>query len=122
MIEELVSRAFMVRNASQLAHWRAKGAGSYARHVALGDLYDALVGKLDAIVEAYQGLTGKPIGPVKLSAQDTQREMTSMLQDECEWLEENREEIANDNSAIENMLDELCGLYLSTIYKLKFLS
>lgn len=122
MMEELVSRTFGVRNAAQLAHWRAKGPGSYAKHSALGSFYDELIDKIDAIVEAYQGLTGSPIGPVKLDAQDTKRDLVGYLEAECEWVTENRDEIADSNSAIENMLDELCGLYLSTIYKLKFLA
>lgn len=122
MIEELVSRTFAVRNAVHLAHWRVRGAGSFAKHSALGDLYDGLIGKIDGIVEAYQGLTGKAVGLVKLAAQDTQREVLPMLEAECEWVTENRSEIADDNPAIENMLDELCGLYLTTIYKLKFLA
>ena len=35
MIEELVSRTFAIRNAAHLAHWRAKGTGSFAKHMAL---------------------------------------------------------------------------------------
>ena len=39
-----------------------------------------------------------------------------------ELIAENRSEIADDNAAIENILDDLCALYLSTIYKLKLLA
>jgi len=122
MLEELISRSFMVRNAAQLAHWRAKGPGSYARHMALGDFYDGLIEKLDAIVEAKQGYAGELIGFVKLIGQDTTREIDSLLEAECLWLENNREDIAEKSSAVLNMLDELSGLYQSTIYKLKFLA
>lgn len=122
MLEELVSRSFMVRNAAQLAHWRAKGPGSYARHMALGDFYDALIEKLDAIVEAKQGYDNELLGFVKLTGQDTSREIDTLLETECLWLEDNREAIAEKSSAVLNMLDELSGLYQTTIYKLKFLA
>lgn len=36
-------------------HLKVKGAGSYAAHVALNDLYDALPGHADNLVEGYQG-------------------------------------------------------------------
>lgn len=122
MMEELVARTFAVRNAAHLAHWRAKGPGSYAKHQALGAFYDGLVDKIDGIVEAYQGMNGEPIGQVKLGAQDTQRDIIGLLESECEWVADNRDEIAEDNAAIENMLDDLCGLYLTTLYKLKLLA
>lgn len=122
MMEELIARSFALRNAAHLAHWRAKGPGSFAKHSALGGLYDGIVEQIDSIVEAYQGMTGKPVGVVKLAAQDTQRDCLAMIEADCAWITENRGEIAEDNPAIENMLDELCGLYLKTTYKLKFLA
>lgn len=122
MLEELVSRTFAVRNAAHLAHWRAKGPGSFARHMALGEFYDELIEQLDDIVEAYQGAFGKLVGPVNLAAQDTHGDILEMLSSECNWATENREAIADGSPAIENMLDELSGLYLKTIYKLRFLS
>lgn len=122
MIEELVSRSFAIRNAAHLAHWRAKGPGSFAKHEALGAFYDELIDKLDGIVEAYQGHSGQLIGVVKAEGQDTRREILPALEAECAWITDNREEICDNNPALENMLDEICGLYLSTIYKLKFLA
>lgn len=121
MIEEFVSRSFVIRNAAQLAHWRCQGEGSFARHEALGDLYEGIVSKIDDIVEVMQGHMGEVIGPVKLAATDNKRDLLAMVKDECAWVTENRSEIADNHPAIENMLDELCALYLKTAYKLKFL-
>jgi DNA-binding ferritin-like protein len=122
MLEQLISRTFAMRNAAHLAHWRARGPGSYAKHSALGDFYDDLIDKLDTIVEAYQAMTGELIGVVKLDAQDTKRDILSTIKDECDWLQENREEIADNNAAIENMIDELTATYMAVIYKLTFLA
>ena len=64
MVEDFVGRMFAIRDAAHLAHWAAKGEGSFARHKALGKFYEVLIDKLDAYIEAYQGYFGL-IGPVK---------------------------------------------------------
>lgn len=119
MIEQLISRVFYTRNATQLQHWKVTGPGSYAQHVALGDFYDALIDKIDSIVEAYQGyfdlIAMVPPRPGALLPND----IVKHLSDDCDWIMENREEIAQDNSAVENLLDELLASYMSTLYKLR---
>lgn len=120
MIEELVGRVFATRNAAHLAHWAAKGPGSYAKHMALGGFYDGLVDKIDAIVEMYQGYVGL-IGPIKQSTVNP-KGIVEHLVEEAEWIAEHRDEIAEDCSAIENQIDDLVGHYLTTIYKLKNLA
>lgn len=120
MIEELIGRVFATRNATHLAHWAANGAGSFARHAALGEFYDELIDKIDNIVEMYQGAFGL-IGEVNIPDTPVKAVMEH-IGDEANWIEEHRKEIACDVCAIENMLDELAGLYLKTFYKLKNLS
>lgn len=119
MLEELVSRVFATRNAAHLAHWRTK---SFAQHMALGDFYDGVIDKIDGIVEAIQGSTGKLIGNVSLAATDNRGDMAARLGDDCNWIVKNRDKIAQRVTAVENLLDDLCDLYLTTIYKLKNLS
>lgn len=121
MLEELVSRVFCTRNAAHLAHWRTK---SYAQHMALGDFYDSVIDKLDGIVETMQGSTGSVVGTVKLTDTDhgAKHDMVKCLADDCNWIVTNRDKISKRVPAIQNLLDDLCDLYLTTIYKLKNLS
>jgi len=116
MIEEFVSRGFALRNASHLAHW---ATGSYAEHVALGDFYDGLIDGIDGIIEAYQGCFGKignvPSQPFK---KDGILDQIVMM---ANWLATNRDKIAKGNQILENKIDELGGLFASTVYKLRFL-
>lgn len=42
-------------------HLKVKGEGSYAAHKALNDLYDAMPGHADTLVEGYQGVAEKII-------------------------------------------------------------
>lgn len=122
MLEELVARVFSSRNIAQLSHWRAKGPGSYAKHVTLGEFYDDVIDRIDGIVEACQGSSGKLIGTVNLAARDGNFDMVALLKSDQEFVVKNKEKISGGVSAIDNLLDELSDLYLKTIYKLKNLS
>ena len=119
MIEQLISPVFYTRNSAHLQHWKVKGPGSYAQHAALGSFYDGLIDKIDSIVEVYQGyfdlIALVPPRPGALLPND----IVKHLSEDCDWIMENREEIAQDNSAVENLVDELLALYMSTLYKLR---
>lgn len=117
MIEELVKKVFATRDAVHTGHWKTK---SYSEHVALGDFYDGVIDKIDAIVEMYQGAFGliEKVESKPLVGKDIVRHLT----DEAKWINDNREAISGDWCAIENALDDLTGLYLTTLYKLKNLS
>jgi hypothetical protein len=118
MIEELVARVFCTRNQSHLAHWKTK---SFAEHQALGGFYDGLIDIIDKLVEASQGSKGI-IGHVDLSCKDESIDIIKLLSDDANWVSKNRSKIASNVPALENIVDELVGLYLTTLYKLKNLS
>lgn len=117
MIQELVKKVFATRDAAHTGHWQTK---SYAEHVALGDLYDGIVDKIDGIVEMYQGAFGliEKVESKPLVGKDIVRHLT----EEAKWINDNREAISGDICAIENALDDLAGVYYRTLYKLKNLS
>ncbi len=116
MIEELVSRVFALRDAAHLAHWAAKGDGSFSRHMALGEFYEALPDAIDEIVETYQGgftLIGE-VNPTAFPKAD----VIDLIGSEGKWIAKNRDAIARNNCALENLIDGLVGLYMRTYYKL----
>lgn len=112
MIEELVSRVFATRNALHLKHWATT---SYAAHVALGELYDGIIDKLDEVVEIYQGAV-EMIGDVEPAT--VKDDIIAHIRDEADWIEENMEEISAGTKAVENVLQDLSGIYYRAIYKL----
>lgn len=118
MIEELIARVFKTRNHAHLNHWKTK---SYAEHQALGSFYDDLIDIIDKLVEAAQGSKGI-IGHVDLSCKDESLDIIKLLSEDANWASKNRSKIASNVPAIENIVDELVGVYLTTIYKLKNLS
>jgi hypothetical protein len=82
----------------------------------LGKFYDELIGKIDAIVEAYQGWFGL-IGEVRILMMPKD-DIASKIRDELAWIATNRSKIAKNNTMIENLIDELMQHYSSTHYKL----
>lgn len=117
MIEEFVARNFALRDAAHLAHW---STSVYAEHVTLGEFYGALIDHTDGIVEAYQGAFGL-IKEVKPRDYD-KKDILAQIIKTANWIAENKDEIARDNEVLENKLDELGGLFASTVYKLRFLA
>lgn len=114
MVDKLIRRAFKLRDTAHLEHWRATGEGSYARHQALGEFYDELIDHLDKYVESHQGVFG-------LVADKPPEDATEAIRKEMLWITEHRAEIARGLPALENILDELVGLHLRTLYKLEHL-
>ena len=113
MVQELIQRVFATRNAAHLAHW-AETSGY--RHTVLGEFYDDVIDSIDKFVEAYQGNFGT-IEDIKLK--DSDKDIMKLIEDDIVWITTHCEEICEDIEALENILQELTGLYLSTRFKLK---
>jgi len=117
MINEMIAKVFEARNVAHLEHWNT---GNYAAHEALGDFYEEVIPLLDSLVEAHSGAFGK-VGKVELGPRQT-KSCKALLGEHVVWISKNREEIAGDIDALENIIDEIVALYLTTLYKLKELS
>lgn len=121
MIDRLIARVLETRNAAHLAHW---ATSSDPVHRALGEFYEGILGKLDDIVEVYQGAKGVLVStnyqPLKVPAGDAA--MLAHIKAEADWIAANRAEIAAGVPSVLNMLDDLHGVYAKAAYKLKFLA
>lgn len=118
MIVELIERVFAARNAAHLAHW-AETSGF--RHTALGDFYDGVIGHLDALVEAHQGAFDL-VEVGALGKQPKVAEIIDLLEEDLVWINKNRKALTQGLPALDNLLQTLEGLYLTTLYKLRKLS
>lgn len=113
-IVELIERVFTTRSLVHFAHWNTD---SYARHMALGELYESIVEDTDEIVETYQGEFGLISGLETCEAK-LDRDILDIIKDDANWLKTNRLKIAKKSTVIENLLDTLAGSYNKVIYKL----
>jgi hypothetical protein len=114
MFPELAALICMSKEYAQRAHW---GALSHSQHVTLGDFYDGLIPLLDSLVEMYQGRTRTRVSlpSCDLSVGDA----VTVLSTHLEIIEGTRyQAIAQEDTPLQNKIDEVCGLYLSTINKL----
>ena len=111
MITEIIKKSFDLRNASHARHWTTD---SFSEHQALGEFYDGLIDVLDQFIESYIGTFGKN-EPIP----DDDANVTETIRNQLIWLNENRNEIANGVPALENILDEMAGLYMRTLFKLE---
>jgi len=117
--ETFLGELFLARDMAHSVHLNTR---SYAKHKALQKFYEGIIEHADAFAEAYQGRHGL-IGPVARQSTRKTTNMVNFLTDQLERLEANRYKVCpQEDSPLQNLMDEIFTLYLSTIYKLKFLA
>lgn len=114
---ELVARCFHARTEAHIFHLKTR---SYATHVALKDFYDGIVDFADSFAEAYQGDYG--IIETYPSRFSLSKDALDMLDTLSEWIESHRYDCCDeDDTYLQNIIDEIVALIRSTQYKLRFL-
>lgn len=116
-MEDIIGLLFFARNVAHIEHLRTK---SYAQHKALGHFYDEVIELADKLAEAYQGDQGL-LKEIPLYANIPNYSIDRFLEKQLETIDTLRKE-ASSRSAIQNIIDEVIELYLSTLYKLRNLS
>ncbi len=116
---DLIGHLFLARDVTHSVHLNTR---SYAKHKALGGFYDKVIDLADDLAEAYQGRHGL-IGPITLHSAKKTGNVVEFLEDSLSEVEKLRYQVCDkSDTAIQNIIDEIVGLYLSTLYKLKFLA
>ena len=110
---------FLARDVAHSVHLNTR---SFAKHSALNSFYDEIVDLADKFAEAYQGRHGL-IGPISLMSAKKTTNIVEFLEDSLADIEKMRYEVVDKtDTPLQNIIDEIVGLYLSTLYKLKFLA
>lgn len=116
---DFIGHLFLARDVTHSVHLNTR---SYAKHKALGKFYGDVIDLADTLAEAYQGRHGL-IGPITLQSAKKTTNVVEFLEDSLKEIEDLRYKVCDkDETAIQNIIDEIVGLYLSTLYRLKFLS
>jgi hypothetical protein len=116
---DFIGELFLARDVAHSVHLNTR---SYSKHMALNTFYDEVVDLADGFAEAYQGRHGL-IGPIPLMSAKKTTNIVEFLQASLADIEKMRYEfIDKSDSALQNLIDGIIELYLSTIYKLKFLA
>ena len=116
---ELMGMLFLARDVAHSVHLNTR---SYAKHKALKKFYDEIIDLADGFAEAYQGRHGL-IGPIGLQSAKKTTNIIEFLQDQLKEIEKCRYEVCDKtDTPLQNLIDGIVELYLSTLYKLRFLS
>ena len=116
---EFIGCMFLARDVAHSVHLNTR---SFAKHKALGNFYDDVIDLADKFAEAYQGRHGL-IGPISLHSARKTSNIVEFLEDSLKEIEDMRYKVCDkSDSALQNIIDEIVELYLTTLYKLKFLS
>lgn len=116
---DFVGLLFLGRDVAHSVHLNTR---SFAKHMALQAFYEEIVDLADKFAEAYQGKYGL-IGGITLQAAKKTPNVVEFLQDQMDEIESSRYKVVDkDCTALQNIIDEIVGLYLSTLYKLRFLA
>jgi len=116
---DFVGMLFLARDVAHSVHLNTR---SYSKHKALRKFYDEVIDLADKFAEAYQGKYGL-IGPISLMSASKTSNILAFMQDQVDQIEKIRYEVCDKTETpLQNIIDEIIGLYLSTIYKLKFLA
>jgi len=114
-IGELIGTLFLSREITHREHLKTT---SFSQHMALQNFYDNIIETADSITEAYQGRNG--IIDIPFVPNDYTGSIIEVLQELLDYIESIRyTAVPQEDTAIQNLIDESVALFLSTLYKLK---
>jgi hypothetical protein len=116
---DFVGELFLARDVAHSVHLNTR---SFSKHSALNTFYDEVIDLADKFAEAYQGRHGL-IGPISLLSAKKYGNIIEFLEQSLKDIEDMRYEVVSKtDTPIQNIIDEIVGLYLATLYKLKYLA
>ena len=116
---DFVGLLFLARDVTHSVHLNTR---SYSKHVALNAFYDGIIDHADAFAEAYQGRHGL-MGPITLHSAKKTSNVIAFLQDSLDEIEKERYNVCDkSDSSLQQLIDNIIELYLTTLYKLRFLA
>lgn len=116
MAGKLLGIMFLSRDLTHKEHLKT---GSYAQHMALGSFYTDIISLADSLAEMYQGRCGI-IKDIPSMSDTGSGSIDKVLEAHLKLIEKNRYvEVDKADTAIQNEIDTIVGLYLSTLYKLR---
>lgn len=116
---DFVGMLFLARDVTHSVHLNTR---SYAKHKALQKFYENIIDLADGFAEAYQGRHGL-IGPISLMSAKKTGNIIEFLENQLEEIEAGRYDVCKkEDTPLQNLIDGIIELYLSTLYKLRFLA
>ena len=116
---DFVGILFLARDVTHSVHLNTR---SYSKHKALQKFYENIIDLADSFAEAYQGRHGL-IGPISLMSAKKTSNVIEFLESQLAEIESVRYDVVDkSDSSMQQLIDNVIELYLSTLYKLRFLA
>lgn len=120
---KFISKILQSREMAQVYHWTVKGdMGSDAAHRALAEYYDGVIELIDQLVEVYQGQYGLIEGYDIIDTNPTKTtDRIAYFTSIAAFIKENRlENFSQEDTHLQNIIDEIVALIYRLLYKLKY--
>ena len=117
------SKIFEARQMAHIYHLQVKGdMGSHAAHTALNEYYDGLLDLLDSLIEAYQGQYEIIENYELIDTKDTNsKEKIEYFTELTTFIKDTRKmAFLEEDTHLQNTIDEIVALTYRLLYKLKF--
>ena len=116
---DFIGLFFLARDVTHSVHLNTR---SYAKHKALQKFYTNIIDLADSFAESYQGRHGL-VGPISLMSAKKTSNVIEFLENQLAEIESVRYDVCDkDDAPLQNLIDGIIELYLSTLYKLRFLA
>jgi hypothetical protein len=116
---DFVGILFLARDVTHSVHLNTR---SYSKHKALQKFYENIIDLADSFAEAYQGRHGL-IGPISLMSAKKTSNVIEFLESQLAEIESVRYDVCEKtDTSLQQLIDNVIELYLSTLYKLRFLA
>ena len=116
---DFVGILFLARDVTHSVHLNTR---SYSKHKALNKFYDEIIEVADDFAEAYQGRHGL-IGPISLMSAKKTSNVIEFLEGQLAEIESVRYDVCDKaDTSMQQLIDNIIQLYLSTLYNLRFLA
>lgn len=115
-MDKLIAILFLSRDLAHREHLRTQ---SYSQHKALQSFYEDVIDYADSLAELYQGRNGL-LKDIPLMDDEPSEDIADTLESYMKMIEDMRfKAVDKADTPIQNKIDEVVGLYLSTLYKLR---
>ena len=116
---EFVGILFLGRDVAHSVHLNTR---SFSKHMALNTFYTEIIEHADAFAEAYNGRHGL-LGQIVIPANKKTANIVEFLQGQLAEIEAARYEVCDKtDTSLQQLIDNIVELYLTSLYKLRFLA
>ena len=117
-----IEQLFGTLQQSVVSAWRKHlRTAKYAKHIALNEFYEDMPEKVDALLEAWMGATGRKIKGFENILQSANMNTLTYLK-ELKKITRQGYELMGENDELTSLLDDIMALINSTLYKVKELN